>query len=176
LETQARSKQANAPVVGKKTDSAIVQAHQAPASMFFTYNRALGPPFRVLIDTNFINRCVQLKLDVSKGMLDCLMAPTEVCVTDCVIAELQKLPKKFAVALKIARDKNFKRLTCTHKGTYADDCLVNRVCAARIYIVATGDRDLKRRLRKVPGVPLMYIRGFKFAVERLPGALAPSQS
>lgn len=175
LETQAKSKAANAPVVGKKTDAAIIAAHPAPASMFFQYNPALGPPFRVLIDTNFVNFAVSNKLDIAKGMLDCLAAQTTVCVTDCVIAELQKLPRKYAVALKVARDRNFKRLPCTHKGTYADDCLVNRVSAHRVYIVATCDRDLKRRLRKIPGVPLMYVSGHKFKVERLPSALAPGQ-
>ena len=27
----------------------------------------------------------------------------------------------------MAKDPRFQRLTCTHKGTYADDCLVERV-------------------------------------------------
>ena len=27
----------------------------------------------------------------------------------------------------------------------------------KCYIVATVDRDLKRRIRKIPGVPIMYI-------------------
>ena len=28
---------------------------------------------------------------------------------------------------RIAKDPRFERLPCMHKGTYADDCLVNRV-------------------------------------------------
>jgi len=40
-------------------------------------------------------------------------------------------------------------LKCDHKGTYADDCIVNRVMAHKCYIVATNDKDLKRRIRKV---------------------------
>ena len=35
-----------------------------------------------------------------------------------------------------------------------------------IYIVGTCDRDLKRRLRKVPGVPIMFIQSRKFSIER----------
>lgn len=173
LEVQARSKQANAPVISQAPDSARLAANPPPASMFFRYNPSLGPPFRVLIDTNFINFSVSNKLDIAKSMLDCLAARTTVCVTDCVIAELQKLPKKYAVALRVARDRQFHRLPCMHKGTYADDCLVNRVAAHRVYIVATCDRDLKRRIRKVPGVPIMYISGHKYKVERLPDTLAP---
>lgn len=34
------------------------------------------------------------------------------------------------------------------------------------------DKDLKRRIRKVPGVPIMYVAGHKYAIERMPDALA----
>jgi len=30
------------------------------------------------------------------------------------------------------------------------------------------DRDLRRRIRKVPGVPLMYVVKHKYSIERLP--------
>lgn len=69
---------------------------------------------------------------------------------------------------RIARDPRFERLPCSHKGTYADDCLVQRVMQHKCYIVATCDRDLKRRIRKVPGIPIMYISGRKYVIERLP--------
>lgn len=93
------------------------------------------------------------------------------------MAELEKLGPKFRIALRLAKDPRFRRLTCTHSGTYADDCLCLRAqevrasggCRGgaqrrgpgpvayhpptppqhRCYIVATCDRDLKRRLRKV---------------------------
>lgn len=174
LESKALSKADAAPVAQKESDKAKLARNPNPSSMFFRYNAALGPPFRVLIDTNFVNFSVANKLDVMRSMLDCLAAPTTVCVTDCVIAELQKLPKKYAVALRVARDRRFKRLACTHKGTYADDCLVNRVAQHRVFIVATCDKDLKRRVRKVPGVPIMYISGHQYRVERLPETLAPT--
>ena len=49
------------------------------------------------------------------------------CITDCVVGELEKLGSKFRVAQQIAKDPRFERLPCMHKGTYADDCLINRV-------------------------------------------------
>jgi U3 small nucleolar RNA-associated protein 24 len=36
----------------------------------------------------------------------------------------------------------------------------------KCYMVATCDRDLKRRIRKVPGVPIVYITQHKFSIER----------
>ena len=102
--------------------------------------------------------------------MDCLYAKCIPYITDCVIGELEKLGTKFRVAVKIARDPRMKRLSCSHKGTYADDCIVDRVDMHKCYIVATCDKELKHRIRKIPGVPIMYIRNRKFAVERLPEA------
>ncbi|KAJ0110734.1 hypothetical protein Patl1_00532 [Pistacia atlantica] len=153
------------------------------SALFFKHNTALGPPYRVLVDTNFINFSIQNKLDLEKGMMDCLYAKCTPCITDCVMAELEKLGQKYRVALRIAKDPRFERLPCSHKGTYADDCLVDRVTQVQMasidcflwkqhkcFIVATCDRDLKRRIRKVPGVPIMYITQHKYSIERLPEA------
>ncbi|KDD74743.1 Fcf1-like protein, partial [Helicosporidium sp. ATCC 50920] len=130
----------------------------------------LGPPYQVIVDTNFINFSIRNKLDVVEGMMDCLYAKCTPCITDCVMAELEKLGQKYRVALKIAKDPRLERLPCTHKGTYADDCICERVTQHRCYIVATCDRDLRRRLRKIPGVPIMYIHQHRYSVERLPEA------
>jgi rRNA-processing protein FCF1 len=47
--------------------------------------------------------------------------------TDCTIAELEKLGPKFRLALRVAKDPRWNRLHCDHAGTYADDCIVDRV-------------------------------------------------
>ena len=104
-------------------------------------------------------------------MMDCLLAKCIPCVTDCVMAELEKLGHKYRVALRLAKDPRFTRLPAMKPGaTYADDDLVERVTAHRIYIVATCDRELKRRIRKIPGVPLISIKERRYQVERMPEA------
>ncbi|KAL1826675.1 hypothetical protein ACET3Z_005087 [Daucus carota] len=114
---------------------------------------------------------------VKKYQLFCASGPSLLtchhstpCITDFVMEELEKLGQKYQVALRIAKDPQFERLPCTHKGTYADDCLVERVTQHKCYMVATCDRDLKRRIRKIPGVPIMYITKHKYSIERLPEA------
>lgn len=47
---------------------------------------------------------------------------------------------------------------------------MDRVQKHKIYIVATNDRDLKRRVRKIPGVPIMSVARGKYVIERLPDA------
>lgn len=153
-----------------KDPSALKESEvpQVPSCLFFQYNTNLGPPYHVLVDTNFINFSIKAKLDLVQSMMDCLYAKCIPCITDCVMAELEKLGQKFRVALRIAKDSTFERLPCTHAGTYADDCLVQRVLQHKCYIVATVDRDLKRRIRKIPGVPIMYISQHRYNIERMP--------
>ncbi|XP_011701165.1 PREDICTED: rRNA-processing protein FCF1 homolog [Wasmannia auropunctata] len=153
-----------------KTKIKITEVPQQSSALFFQYNTQLGPPYHILIDTNFINFSIKNKLDIIQNMMECLYAKCTPYITDCVMGELEKLGQKYKLALKIIKDPRFERLKCMHKGTYADDCLVNRVTQHKCYIVATNDRDLKRRIRKIPGVPIMYISQHRYTIERMPDA------
>ncbi len=153
----------------KRKEEAHQQAATVSTTMFFHYNLQLGPPFRVICDTNFINFSIKNKLDVCQAMMDCLLAKCIPMVTDCIVGELQKLGAKYRLALKIVKEQ-FERLPCDHKGTYADDCIVNRVNQHKCYIVGTCDKGLKRRIRKIPGVPIMFILQRQYTIERMPDA------
>lgn len=48
--------------------------------------------------------------------MDCLLAKCHILITDCVMAELEKLGTKYRVALRIAKDPRFERVPCHHKG------------------------------------------------------------
>jgi len=140
------------------------------SAMFFAYNTKLGPPYHLLVDTNFINLSLKAKLDVHRGTMDCLYAKTTCYITDCVLAELEKMGPRYKMGLKSAKDVRFQRLTCLHKGTYADDCIIERVQQHKCYIVASCDKGVRNRVRKIPGVPIMYISNKKYTVERMPDA------
>lgn len=148
----------------------INEAPQFSSALFFEYNTQLGPPYHILIDTNFINFAIKNKVDIVKGMMDCLYAKCIPCVTECVRGELERMGEKYRLALKVIKDPRFENLPCLHKGIYADDCLVQRVTQHKCYIVATCDKDLKRRIRKIPGVPIMSVGQHKFVIERMPDA------
>jgi len=148
--TKNQTKQAETVAKENKAkEVAQNQVTQVPTSMFFQYNTQLGPPYNVLVDTNFINFSIKNKLEIYKSMMDCLLAKCIPCITDCVMAELEKLGSKYRLALRLAKDPRFERLPCTHEGNYADDCLLQRCQQHRCYIVATCDKDLKRKIRKV---------------------------
>ncbi len=63
-----------AVVAAQKRGRARRHVEQAPSSLFFKYNTSLGPPYRILVDTNFINFSIQNKLDICRAMMDCLLA------------------------------------------------------------------------------------------------------
>lgn len=148
----------------------LMEKPQVSSALFFEYNTQLGPPYHIILDTNFINFSIKNKIDINDGMMDCLLAKCTPYVTDCVKAELEKLGHKYKLALRIISDPRFQRMPCMHKGDYADDCIVNRVTQHKCYIVATNDKDLKRRLRKIPGVPIMSVALNRFVIERMPDA------
>jgi len=146
------------------------QVEQAITSLFFQYNTNLGPPYNILIDTNFINFSIRNKMDIVRSMMDCLLAKCVPCITECVMGELEKLGSKYKIALQIAKDPRFERIPCGCSGCYADDCLVSMAKKWRCFMVATCDRELRARIRKIPGVPCMYISNHRYTVERMPEA------
>ncbi|KAH8650893.1 FCF1 small subunit [Tricladium varicosporioides] len=154
----------------EKAGEVIREVPQVSSALFFQYNSSLVPPYSILLDTNFLSHTIQRKLPLLETLMDTLYAKCIPVITSCVMAELEKLGPKYRIALRIARDERWERLQCDHKGVYADDCLVDRVVKSRIYIVGTNDRDLKRRIRKVPGVPIVSVARGKYVVERLPDA------
>merc|ERR1719183_1728866 len=151
-----------------KLKAVLREAPKAHSSLFFQYNTNLKPPYQVLLDTNFINMSIQMKLDVFQASMECLLAKCTPCITDCVMGELEKMGSRYRLALRLAKDPRFHRLTCMHKGTHADDYIHDRVVQHKCYIVGTNDKDLKRRIRKVPGVPIISVARGQYKVERIP--------
>ena len=61
----------NAPKQDKAKGDEVVRAiPQAPSNMFFAANTALGPPYHVLVDTNFVSHSIRAKTDMLKSMMD----------------------------------------------------------------------------------------------------------
>lgn len=124
----------------------------------------------MLLDTSFLNYAVRYKIDIVTGLIQCLCAKVTPYITDCIMAELEKNHKQFGIALRLAKDPRIKRIHCTHPNIgYGDDCLCQKASECKCYMVATNDRELRQRIRKIPGIPIVYAKqSQKFGVERLP--------
>ena len=97
LATEANKKKEERRREEEEQRSKPVEIPQMPSSMFFRYNAALGPPYHVLIDTNFLNFAIKNKLEIIPSMMDCLSAKATPYITDCVMAELEKLGSKYRI-------------------------------------------------------------------------------
>jgi U3 small nucleolar RNA-associated protein 24 len=79
----------------KQEEEKVRHVPQVSSSLFFAYNKSLGPPYHVIVDTNFINFSLQNKLEMVQAMMDCLYAKCVPCISDCVMAELEKMGTQY---------------------------------------------------------------------------------
>lgn len=126
----------------------------------------MRPPYNVILDTNFINDCIRKKIDLESAIIECLVGDVNLFVPECVIGELEKLGRVYRLALNMIKSINVSTLKCQHKGTYADNCILNRAKEHKCYIIATSDVNLRQRIKKVSKIPIIYFRGRKVFSER----------
>lgn len=92
-----------------------------------------------MVDINFSSKA---KLNLVWSMMGCLYANCIPWIADCVMAETEKLGQNYPVTLRIAKDPRLEQLSCTNKGTCADDCLIQRV-TAQVLHHGHGGQDVK---------------------------------
>merc|ERR1719321_1624333 len=77
-------------------------------------------------------------------------------VTNCVMSELRSLDNIGAVVIA----KGYYRVQCQHETPIdAADCIADAIGEhnKRKFLVATCDQELRQRLRKVPGCPILAL-------------------
>jgi U3 small nucleolar RNA-associated protein 23 len=144
-----------------------VQRHKASrkALAFFRLIFGIHPPYRVLLDGNFLATALRLRMEWARllpKLLHVVPALAHLHVTQCVMGELEALGEPAAEALALAR--TLPLLKCRAKHGHPDACTAAE-CARRLvgganegkWLVATQDGELRAELRRVPGVPLLLI-------------------
>lgn len=66
----------------EKKEAEVRHVAPLPTSLFLSHNEALVPPYRVIVDTNFINLSLENRIDVVKGMSELLSRPKAERSTD----------------------------------------------------------------------------------------------
>ena len=149
-----------------------VQRHKAARKTLAFYKLAFGilPPFKVLLDGNFIAQAVRMAIEFKRLLPKLLFADAMPAgktgvffhVTDCCLEELRSLGPKGEKVVAEATSSGIGIIRCRHKhghkeGTDASECirlLVGPSNASK-YVVATQDAGLRDAVRKVPGVPII---------------------
>ncbi|KAJ8686593.1 hypothetical protein QAD02_022387 [Eretmocerus hayati] len=128
---------------------------------FFVNNFKFRQPYQVLIDGTFSHAALENKFNIQDQMAKYFQAEVKLLTTQCVIMETEKLGPKLYGAMLIV--KQYAVHKCGHEknpvsGSKCLRSMVGKDNSSR-YIVATQDRLLQDQLRKVPGVPIMYLHG-----------------
>ncbi|XP_055837383.1 rRNA-processing protein UTP23 homolog [Episyrphus balteatus] len=123
---------------------------------FFTTNFQYHEPYQVLIDATFCQAALQNKVIIEEQLKKYFQSELKLLTTQCVILEAESLGGPLTGATMIV--KRFYVHKCGHEGKpiSASECIKSMTKSSR-YIVATQDRTLQQKLRKVPGRALLYL-------------------
>jgi U3 small nucleolar RNA-associated protein 23 len=141
------------------------------------------PPYRVLLDGNFLATCARFKIEWRRllpKLLQVDAALVHLHVTECVLAELESLGERAAAAAAEARA--LPLLKCRAKHAHAAACAAAECLAQLVggdnagkWFVVTQDAALRADLRRVPGVALALISSNVLVLEP-PSAASRSAS
>ena len=119
-------------------------------------------PVRVILDSNFLMMPIQFHIDVFRELDELLNQKVETVIPFPVYEEIKriacgksKLAKEAKLALKIAEKSEVFEVKLG-PGESTDDLIV-RLASEWGCLVATNDRELRRRLRDLT-VPVIYLR------------------
>lgn len=128
----------------------------------FHFLCGIKPPYKVLLDGNFIALCVQMKVDLRERLPKVLQVKPGECellVPRAALRELELLGEPMRAAFELAQQ--FQVVEHDDCGDEAD---VTKVIAhiigernERKLVVCTQEVELRKALRAVPGVPLIYL-------------------
>ncbi|KAM8882910.1 rRNA-processing protein UTP23 homolog [Synchiropus picturatus] len=138
----------------------IKRQKQAKKSLlFYKYNFLFREPYQVLIDGTFCQAALKNKIQIKEQLPKYLMAEVKLCTTNCALKELEALGKDLYGAKIILQ--RFQVRQCPHfkSPVSASQCLLAMLEGnnPHHYFVATQDQTVTEGLRKIPGVPLLYI-------------------
>lgn len=117
-------------------------------------------PFQTLVDDEIVHQCYKAQFDIVKGLNRTIQAETKPMITQCCMQALYLRKDEGTIALA----KTFERRRCNHN--FKDpktpmECLLSVVNVdggnKHRYIVASQSVELRRKLRCVAGVPLVFM-------------------
>jgi U3 small nucleolar RNA-associated protein 23 len=121
---------------------------------------------KVIIDGNFIAFTFRKKLSLKDDLAKALDEKVFIVITSCVMKEIQELNPKLPGLLDYTMKYTVEK--CTHGIKYPEECIREFIGKRnqKKHFVATQDMMLRRELRKVPGVPIVYFDNNLILVEK----------
>ncbi|NXC29538.1 UTP23 protein, partial [Campylorhamphus procurvoides] len=135
------------------------QKHAKKIMGFYRHSFHFREPFQVLLDGTFCQAALRNKIQIREQLPGYLGGAAQLCTTRCVIKELELLGKALYGAKLIAQ--RFQVRNCSHHKdpVSGSTCLFSMIEDGNPhhYFIATQDQDLSSKVKKKPGVPLLFI-------------------
>ncbi|KAL4110776.1 hypothetical protein PRIC1_002463 [Phytophthora ramorum] len=134
----------------------------------FHFLCGIKPPYKVLLDGNFIAMCMQMKVDVRERVPKYLQVKPHECeffVPRAALEELQMLGEAtkeaydLAKTFKVAEAYDLQQEDGDEAPVDVSKCIQSIIGDKndRKFVVCTQEVELRKALRLVPGVPLFYL-------------------
>ncbi|KAK5854863.1 hypothetical protein PBY51_005018 [Eleginops maclovinus] len=126
---------------------------------FYKYNFSFREPFQILIDGTFCQLALKNKIQIKEQMPKYLMGEVQLCTTNCALKELETLGKELYGARIILQKFQSRRCAHLKDPVPASECLLSMLGETNPhnYFIATQDHTVTAGVKKIPGVPLLYI-------------------
>lgn len=127
-------------------------------------------PFQTIVDDELILTCIKSSFNLTKGLDRTIQSESKPMITQCCMQALYATNNQAAIDL----GKSFERRRCNHPPR---DPKPPSECIASItniegqnkhrYVVASQSVELRKQLRQVPGVPLIFMNRSVMVMEPL---------
>ncbi|CAK7270195.1 hypothetical protein SEPCBS119000_003964 [Sporothrix epigloea] len=126
-------------------------------------------PYQVLVDADLVHDAERFTMDLQAGLERTLHGKVKIMITQCCIRHLYSKAKEPGINRAIDLAKTFERRRCGHRPDDFAEALPALECLSHVvdekgrgenkhrYVVASQDQAVRRYMRTVSGVPLIYI-------------------
>ena len=135
---------------------------------FYKHNFGHHPPYQMLIDGTFAVACLNMKINIKEQMPKYIGQEVKLLTTKCAIVEAELLgPAVFGATVIL---KQFAIHKCGHEENPkpAMKCFKSMVKEgnSQRYFIITQDSDLREKVRKIPGTPVLYLHHKALTLEK----------
>ncbi|KAK6456857.1 Fcf1-domain-containing protein [Scheffersomyces xylosifermentans] len=130
-------------------------------------------PFQTIVDSEIVLNCEKASFDIVKGLNRTIQGETKPMITQCCMQALYDSKNQSAIDIA----KKFERRRCNHREAIDPvECVLSIVDIKgenkHRYVVAGQNYDLRIKLRRVPGVPLIFMNRSVMVMEPMSQATA----
>lgn len=135
------------------------QKHAKKHLGFFRNNFGVREPYQILLDGTFCQAALRGRIQLRDQLPRYLMGEIQLCTTRCVLKELETLGQELYGAKLIAQKCQVRNCPHVKSPVSGSECLLSMVGEENPhhYFVATQDQNLSVKVKKTPGIPLMFI-------------------